>query len=244
MDLSIVAPMYNEEDNVLSTFSRLKNVLEPEGINWEIIFVNDGSTDKTFVNALELAKKEPRLKVIGYEKNTGAGKALREGFKAAQGEYIISVDFDLSYSAEQVLNLYKTLSSRPDLDALFGSCYKKGGRVEGVDSWRLFVSWLGNVVLSIVFGGRVHTVTCVFRGYKKNIIKSLILSLDTKDIHLEILAQLISRKKKIAEIPAVLRVRKKGKSKFRFWKTSKNHLRFIFLYFLGGYRTIVEEKSV
>jgi len=238
MELTIIAPMYNEESNVENTFRAIKEVFDKIGIDWELIFVNDGSTDDTFKRAKELEKKEPRLRVLGYPVNAGAGRALREGFKAAAGRYVISVDFDLSYSPDQILKIYQKLCSDPSIDAVLGSCYMPGGRVEGVDPYRLSVSWLGNMVLSIVFGGRVCTITCVFRGYKKEVIRGLNLHLDKKDIHLEILAGLLGQRRKIVEIPAVLRLRKKGKSKFKLWKTSRSHLRFIFSYLSGKYKNI------
>ena len=237
MELSIIAPMYNEEDNVESTFYKIKEVLGQKNSDWEVIFVDDGSTDATLQRAQALEKREPHLRVIGYAQNTGAGRALRTGFKNARGRYIITVDFDLSYSAEQILNLYQKLKQEPGIDAVLGSCYMQGGRVEGVDPWRLFVSWLGNVVLRAVFRCRVHTITCIFRGYKKEVIQGLDLHLEKKDIHLEILARILSQRRKIAEVPAVLRIRGKGKSKFKFWKTCRSHLRFIFLYLFGKYKS-------
>ncbi len=236
MELTIIAPMYNEESNVESTFYSIKEVFDKSGIDWELLFVNDGSIDNTLNRAKELEKKEPRLKVLGYPVNAGAGRALREGFKAASGRYVISVDFDLSYSPDQILKLYQKLASDPYIDAVLGSCYMPGGRVEGVDPYRLFVSWLGNMVLSAVFGGRARTITCVFRGYKREVIQGLKLQLDKKDIHLEILAGLIGQKRKISEIPATLRLRSKGKSKFKLWKTSRSHLKFIFSYLSGKYK--------
>lgn len=237
MELSIIAPMYNEASSVETTFYKISKVFDKTGIDWELIYVNDGSTDDTFERAQEMEKREARLKVIGYSENTGAGKALREGFKNACGRYIITVDFDLSYSADQILKVYQKLTSDSMIDVVLGSCYMKGGRVEGVDPCRLFISYLGNLVLSMVFQGRVRTITCIFRGYKKEVIQTLNLHLDKKDIHLEILAKLLSQGRRIIEIPAVLRPRDKGKSKFKFWRTSRSHLRFILFYFLGRYRS-------
>lgn len=241
--LSIVSPMYNEENSVEATFYKIKDNLDKTGIDWEFICVDDGSTDATLKRSLELEKKEQRLVVKGYAQNAGPGKALREGFKAARGEYIITIDFDLTYSVEQVLGMYRKLTQEPDIDAVFGSCYMKGGRVEEVDPFRLFVSWLGNVVLSVVFSGCVRTITCIFRGYKKEVIQSLELCSDKKDIHLEILARLLARKRKIAEIPAVLTARGKGKSKFKFGRTCRSHLKFIFFYLLWNFRIIKDEDT-
>lgn len=241
MQLSIIAPMYNEESSVETTFYEIKKYFDKTNIDWEFICVDDGSADGTLKRAVELGRKEPRLIVKSYTQNAGIGKALREGFKVARGRYIITIDFDLTYSVGQILGIYKKLTECPQIDAVFGSCYMKGGRVEGVDPYRLFVSWLGNVVLSTVFQGHVCTITCIFRGYKKEVIQDLELYSDKKDIHLEILAKLLSRHRKIIEIPAVLTVRDRGKSKFKFWRTSKSHLRFIFFYLLWKCHIIKDE---
>lgn len=241
--MSIIAPMHNEESNVENTFYEIKKVLNKTDIDWELIFVDDGSTDETLKRAVELEKLEPRLIVRGYAQNAGLGKALREGFKIARGEYIITIDFDLSYSAEQILNIYKRLTQDEMIDVVLGSCYMRGGRVEGVDPWRLFVSWLGNIVLSIVFQGHIRTITCIFRGYKREVIQGLGLRLDKKDIHLEILSKLLKHRRKIVEIPSVLTVRSKGKSKFEFLRTCKSHLRFIFFYLLRKYNIIEDEDT-
>ena len=228
LELSIVAPMYNERDNIVGTLEEIKKAMHGAKFEWELIFVDDGSTDGSFKKAKKLEIQESYLKVIGYRTNMGRGRALREGFKHARGNYIITVDFDLSYSADQILNIYNKFKEDESVDAVLGSCYMEGGDVKGIGLVRHLISRLGNRVLGIVFPGNFHTTTCIFRGYKREIIQNIELESNRKDIHLEILSKLLALNSKIIEIPAKLTCRKKGKSKFKLRESVANHLAFTF----------------
>ena len=228
IELSIVVPMYNEEDNVAETHRKIHEVIAPLNIKWELIFVNDGSIDNTLSVVQKIAEKDPVLKIVSYLPNRGRGYALRQGFAAANGEFILSIDFDLSYDAAHLVRMYQYLKEHPESDVVLGSAYMKGGEVIGVPKFRLFISKLGNIMLRLAFPWHIHTITCVLRGYKKEAIKSLALVADGKEIHLEILSKVLDLGYKVAEIPATLTARQKGTSKFKFKKTSLTHLAFLF----------------
>ena len=224
--LSIVAPMYNEQENIPRTVGLIKKEMEGFGRSWEFIMVDDGSTDGTRAAALAQAEADPRIRVVGYSRNAGRGKALRTGIAAARGAIIVSTDFDLSYEPSHITRIFRELDADPELDAVLGSAYMEGGQAIGVLRFRLFVSKLGNRILSFAMGGRFKTITCVLRGYRRDVIQSLELESDGKEIHLEILSKLVAMGYSIKEIPATLRARKKGRSKFRFRATSLSHLMF------------------
>jgi len=228
IELSIVVPMYNEQDNVSETHRKIHEAIDPLNIKWELIFVNDGSIDNTLSVVSEVAEKDPVLKIVSYLPNRGRGYALRQGFNAANGEYILSIDFDLSYDADHLVRMYHYLKEHLEADVVLGSAYMKGGEVIGVPKFRLFISKLGNLMLRIAFPWHIHTITCVLRGYRKEAIKSLALVADGKEIHLEILSKVLDLGYKVAEIPATLTARQKGTSKFKFKKTSLTHLAFLF----------------
>ncbi|RLD12461.1 MAG: glycosyltransferase family 2 protein [Chlamydiae bacterium] len=228
IELSIVVPMYNEQDNVSETHRKIHEAIDPLNIKWELIFVNDGSIDNTLSVVSEVAEKDPVLKIVSYLPNRGRGYALRQGFNAANGEYILSIDFDLSYDADHLVRMYQYLKEHPEADVVLGSAYMKGGEVIGVPKFRLFISKLGNLMLRLAFPWHIHTITCVLRGYRKEAIKSLALVADGKEIHLEILSKVLDLGYKVAEIPATLTARRKGTSKFKFKKTSLTHLAFLF----------------
>ena len=228
MKISIIAPMFNEEDNLQTTLSKINQELEKNNIqDYEIIYVNDGSTDQTWEKAKELEAKNENLKVIGYTINQGRGKALRTGFDFATGDIICTIDFDLSYDVSHITRMIKEFESDPLLDLVLVSAYMPGGKTIGVSPFRLFISKLGNYIYRYAFTPKIYTSTCVVRAYKKDVIKSLWLDSDDKEIHLEIISKALANNYKHKEIPGTLTKRKVGKSKFKFRATSIKHLIFL-----------------
>ena len=140
IELTIIAPMYNEEENVESTLSSIKETMVPFTKNWELIFINDGSVDNTLSIAQKLEKLNDELRVISYKDNRGRGYALRTGFNNANGKYIVTIDFDLSYHPNHILKIYQELKNDNSIDAVLGSPYMIGGKAIGVPRRRLYIS--------------------------------------------------------------------------------------------------------
>ncbi len=224
--ISIVVPMYNEADNATLVLSRIKNVLEKTGQTYEIIPVNDGSTDNTLGILEGLAKRDSTIKVFSYPNNIGRGKALRAGFAQARGAVVVSIDADLSYDPEYILDFIHVLEEERDVDLVLASPYMRGGETEGVPPLRLLVSRLGNMILSFSLPGRFKTVTSIFRAYRREVLASLELESTGKEIHLEILSKVLALGFRVKEVPATLKGRKRGRSKFRFRGTAISHLMF------------------
>ena len=227
VDLSIIIPMFNEEEVIDETIKSVTAELDSLNLNWEIILVNDGSTDNTLDLCRQASVRDDRVKIVSYSPNRGRGYALRQGFNTASGDIVISIDADLTYSSDHISLLWNEMKKN-ESDIVLGSAYMKGGKVINVPLKRILISRLGNFILGLSFPGKIKTITCVLRGYRKEVIDSLELESDDKDIHLEILAKAISVGFRIKEIPAVLKGRKKGKSKFKFKATSISHLAFSF----------------
>lgn len=224
--------MKDEEAAVADTTSRLAKAAESvAGAAWEIVLVDDGSTDRTNAIAREIAAKDPRVKVETHKKNYGRGRALRTGFATASGAVVISVDADLTYDEHHVPRLYKALVDDGDADVILGSAYMPGGRVEGVSLRRVLPSRIGNWILRFALEGRVYTSTCVLRAYRRHVLDAIDLESDGKDIHLEILEKVWAAGYRVREIPATLKGREKGKgrSKSTFFPTVKSHLIFSFV---------------
>ena len=227
VELTVLAPMYNEAENIASTVSHIRETLADFGNSWELLLIDDGSDDGSPAIAHELEARIPNLRVISLPMNCGRGKALRTGFKHARGQYIVTIDFDLSYSPDHVRRIYEELSDLGQMnDVVLGSAYMKGGHVEGVSPLRLLISKMGNKILEFTFPQPFKTSTCILRGYKKEVLEALELESNGKEIHLEILSKVCALGFTVKEIPATLRSRKGGKSKFRFRKTSVSHLVF------------------
>jgi glycosyltransferase involved in cell wall biosynthesis len=226
--------MFNEEQNLNSTLQKVKEELVTKRVpSYEIIFVNDGSTDDTWAQAQSLAASDPHLRVVGYPVNIGRGKALRTGIQAATGDIVITIDFDLTYSAAHIGWMLDALNNHPEIDVILASCYMPGGQTIGVPARRLWVSRLANKLYQYAYSPKIYTSTCVVRAYRREAIKNIELNSDDKEIHLEILTKVLANGFRVKEIPATLERRSQtqtGKSRetFKFKAHSISHI----LYFI------------
>ena len=226
IDLTVVIPMFNEAENVERTTRTVAAELEKSILNWEILLVDDGSTDKTTEVAQTLNWQDPRVRIISYFPNQGRGKAIRTGFEKANGRLIATIDSDLSYDPHFILDLVNAFSEKPEVDIVIGSPYMKGGKAEGVPFFRLWVSRLGNLLLGFALPGSIHTVTGILRAYRREVLESLELESNGKELYLEILSKAFALGYRVYEVPAVLKARQKGRSKFKLKKTASSHFVF------------------
>jgi dolichol-phosphate mannosyltransferase len=226
MNLSIVIPMYNEAENVEFTLKKVEEALSSFQGEYEIIPVNDGSADNTLEILKKIESKDKIIKVVSYSKNIGRGMALRKGFQASRGKIVVSIDADLSYDPHYIHDFMHTLETREDIDLVLASPYMPGGGAQNVPALRLYISKLGNKILRFAMPDRIYTSTGIFRAYRRKVLDSLELESDGKEIHLEILSKALALGFRVKEIPAILTGRKKGKSKFKFKKTTLTHLVF------------------
>jgi dolichol-phosphate mannosyltransferase len=227
MELSVIAPMYNEADNIENTISMIEEALSDFDKPWELLLVDDGSDDNTLEKVRRFETKMPNLRVYHYPLNCGRGKALRTGFNHARGKFIVTTDFDLSYSPHHIIQIYEQLTDPIQMnDVVLGSAYMKDGKVIGVSLLRHFISKIGNKILQYTFPQSFKTSTCILRGYRKEVLEALELESNGKEIHLEILSKVCALGFVVKEIPAILTNRKGGTSKFKFRRTSFSHLLF------------------
>jgi len=224
---SVIIPMFNEQETIAETIRAVVAEMEGLGVDWELILVNDGSTDGTVDVCRRESERDRRIRVEDYAPNRGRGYALRRGFAAAGGDFVITIDADLTYSPDHISRIWRELRAGT-ADIVIGSPYMKGGKTVGVPLKRLLISRLGNIVLSFALPGRIRTVTGILRGYRREVLEALALESDGKEIHLEILSKAIATGYRVKEIPAVLTGRTKGASKFKFGVTSLSHLLFSF----------------
>lgn len=166
MQLSIVIPVYNGQDNILNVYSFTKEILK-NNFYYEIIFVNDGSTDKTQDILSEISKKDKNIKVINLSKNQGQHKALVEGFKIAKGDIIISNDCDLECSPEYIPQLVNEIKEGYDI-----VCCVREKRETTFP--RKILSYLFNKFFSFLTGIKLYDIGCPLKAYKKEVIKNII----------------------------------------------------------------------
>jgi dolichol-phosphate mannosyltransferase len=226
--VSVIIPMHNEGTNVRGTVSAVCRELRDAGIGFEVICVDDGSTDSTRAELENISREAPELKVAGYPVNRGRGRALREGFAAARGIFLVSIDADLSYHPNHILKIVSRLEAEDAPDVVMASPYMPGGRTEGVNLIRLVISRCANILLRQAMGRRYYTLTGIVRGYRREVFECIDLVSNDKEIHLEIVAKAEAAGFNITEIPAVLTSRKKGSSKLKLRLTLISHLMFSF----------------
>lgn len=227
MRISVIIPMYNEEENALNTLAKVNDVLEKYD-DYEIIVVDDGSADSTFKITGEFASKNEKIKILQHSVNMGMGKAIRTGFENSTGDIIVTIDADLSYKPYHIPRLVEALENDKTADIVVGSPYMDGGEVSNVPFLRLFISKAANRFVGYSMADDLSTVTGVLRAYRKEVIDSLELESNGTDINLEILSKASATRFKIVEVPALLEGRELGQSKLKFRAKTISHVLFSF----------------
>jgi glycosyltransferase involved in cell wall biosynthesis len=203
--VSLIIPGYNEEVIVVKNLTIICDYVAKlsDEYNWEIIFVNDGSIDNTGPLAEGFALKNSIVKVINHVVNLNLGNALKTGFANAKGEYLITLDLDLSYAPYHISNILKTLVGTR-ADVVIASPYMKGGKVTAIPFTRLLLSKWVNRFMRLAAQEKFYTFTGMVRGYRTEFVKSLNLKTKNYEINPEILYKAMILRARIIEIPAHL----------------------------------------
>lgn len=203
--ISIILPAFNEAGVITKSLPALSEYLKTlnNKFHWEIIIVNDGSTDATGELADNFAKADNKIRVIHHRVNRNLGGALRTGFKKANGDYIVVLDIDLSYAPEHVESMVDELIET-EAEIVVASPYMKGGKTTAVPFLRLLLSKTVNKLMRLASGINIHTFTSMARAYKADFIKSLNLKSSTYSINPEIIQKATILRARIVEIPAHL----------------------------------------
>jgi glycosyltransferase involved in cell wall biosynthesis len=202
--ISIVIPLYNEEESIVELSISLKKVFERLRVNYEVIFVDDGSTDQSYQKIKEINHLNNRFKCIKFKRNYGKSAALSEGFKASKGDYVITMDADLQDDPAEIPALIQKLNEGYDL--VSGWKKKRYDPFIKKQSSKLF-----NFVTSRLVGLKLHDYNCGIKIYKKDIIKNIKIY---GEMHRYIPALAYLSGYKVSEIAVTHHPRKFGKTKF------------------------------
>ncbi|MDE0012476.1 MAG: glycosyltransferase family 2 protein [Candidatus Poribacteria bacterium] len=221
--LSIVVPVYNEEENVRLLFEKIRVVCETMGETYEVIFVDDGSRDGTFTVLSELSKQFIQLVVIRFEKNAGQTAAMAAGFEFARGQRIVSMDGDLQNDPNDIPKLLGRLDEGYDLVC--------GWRKERQDKFltRRVPSIVANWIIGKVTGVPIHDNGCSLKAYRASVIKQVPLY---GEMHRFIPAMSTVVGARIAEIVVTHHPRRFGQSKYglgRIWRVALDIVAFKFI---------------
>jgi len=223
MKLSFVIPVYNEDQSLKQLYSE---IIENTGNRkYEIIFVDDGSTDHSFDTMQELAKKDKSVKIIRFRKNFGKAAGLQSGFDAVTGDIIFTMDADLQDDASEIPNFLKKLDEGYDL--VTGWKKKRNDPISKTGPSKFF-----NSIVSSSFGLKIHDFNCGFKAYRKEVIEELDIY---GEMHRYIPALAHAKGFKVAEIPVHHRSRKFGKSKYGAERYLRGFLDLLTVKLVTGY---------
>lgn len=225
-DLSIVIPVYNEASSIPVQYAELTQVLEPMGILYEIVFVDDGSQDETFRILEDLKRKDSRVIVVRLKKNFGQALALRAGFDRSRGPEIVSMDGDLQYDPRDIPRLLAGLSQGFDIVTSW--------RVERSENYltRTLPSYVANRIIRALSGVPIHDFGTTFKAYRREALRRL----DLEDgLHRFIPVLLNEMGFKITEVPVRCRPRRFGTSHYGLGRVWGVLLDMIFVKFISSY---------
>ena len=228
MDISIVISLYNEEESLRELVRWIEAVMKREGYSYEVIMVDDGSTDKSWKIVKELAVKNPAIRGISFRRNYGKSAALYNGFEAAEGDVIITMDADLQDSPEEIPELYRMVTEE-------GWDIVSGWKKQRFDNkfTKNLPSKLYNWTARKVTGIKLHDMNCGLKAYRSEVVK-----------HIEVYGEMhryipyLAKNAgfgRITEKPVQHQKRKYGVSKFGLERFVNGLLDLISLWFLSTF---------
>ena len=224
--LSVVVPVFNERNTVVEVLRRMRSVELPDGVEREIIVVDDGSTDGTRDVLKQLG--DSTVRIVMHDRNRGKGAAVRTGFTHASGEYILIQDADLEYDPEDWPKLLNPVL-RGKARVVYGS------RFTGERRNMMLLHWIGNRFLSmttnVLFNTTLSDMETCYKLFERDLVNSLHLQSNKFDIEAEISAKVLKRGIRIYEVPISFSGREFNEGKKITWRDG-----FAALYTLVKYR--------
>lgn len=228
MDISVVVPLYNEAESLPELYSWIDRVMKSNGFTYEVIFVNDGSTDNSWNVIEQLQKSSPNVKGIKFRRNYGKSPALYCGFQKAQGDVVITMDADLQDSPDEIPALYKMIT-KDGYDLVSGYKQKRYDPLSKTIPTKLF-----NATARAVSGiHNLHDFNCGLKAYKKIVVKNIEVY---GEMHRYI--PYIAKNAgftKIGEKVVHHRPRKYGKTKFGLDRFVNGYLDLLTLWFISRF---------
>lgn len=202
-NLSVFFPAYNEEANIVHTIEKAFRIIPSFAEQFEVIAVDDGSSDKTAQHLSGLSKKYPNLKVITHQRNRGYGAALKSGFLNAKYEYFFFTDSDGQFRIEEIENFIPLIN---DCDIVAGFRIKRNDPL-----YRIINAKAYNLLIRMLFGLKIKDIDCAFKLIRKKVIDSIELKSEGAFVSVEFLIKSKNRGFLIRQLKVNHYPRKKGK---------------------------------
>jgi glycosyltransferase involved in cell wall biosynthesis len=224
--ISVVVPVCNEAESVEPLFDELRTALDALDREWEVLFVDDGSTDATFAALTRLHASEPSVRIVRLRRNFGKATALAAGFAEAGGDIVVTIDGDRQDDPAEIGRLLAKLDEGFDLVS--------GWKTRRRDPWRRrAVSRIFNAVTGRVSGLRLHDLNCGLKAYRAEVLRGLRLY---GELHRFIPVLAHYRGFRVAELPVSHRPREHGRSRYGMERYLRGFFDLLTVTFMGRYR--------
>jgi len=225
--LSVVLPAYNEEQVLAKSIRGLAEALDSTDIPYELLVVNDGSSDGTEQKLIELEQIYPALRHVNNAPNHGLGHAVRCGLANYQGDTVAVMMADSSDSPQDLIAYYRKIQE--GYECAFGSRFVPGAVVENYPAFKLMINRLGNRLMGVLFRVRYNDFTNPFKCYRREIIDAMQPLVSGQfNLAIEMSLKAIAQNPKYAVVPTSWRNRDAGKSKFKVFSQSYLYLLTMF----------------
>ena len=224
MDLTILIPVKNEEDNINNLVNAISNKINLE---YEILFIDDFSNDKTLKIIKDIKQKNKKIKLIENKKK-GLGESIKNGIKFSSGKYVVITMCDGSDDLDNIVEYYNVIKNK-NLDAVFGSRFLKKSNVKNYPKHKLILNRIFNHFVRIIYLNYYNDYTNAFKIYKKELLISFFpIVSENFNVFLELPLKIVTRKYYYKIIPINWNGRKIGVSKFKIKEMSSMYIFTLF----------------
>lgn len=228
-DVSLVIPVYNEEDNIAPLYEEITAALGDKGLSYEVVYVDDGSADATYSRIQDLHANDARVKAIRFRRNFGQTAALNAGFHKARGGIVVVLDGDLQNDPADIPKLIDALNT-DDLDVVSGWRHPRRDSFLGKQLPSAFSNWLARALTGVP----IHDSGCSLKAYRRESLSGLDLY---GEMHRYIPALLSIQGFRIGEVPVHHRPRKHGETKYGVSRLLHGLLDLLYVKFWQDYAT-------
>lgn len=223
--LSVIIPAFNEERNLERIPSELLPVLDSLGVSYEVVIVNDGSSDRTQLVAQRLCRKHRSIRLLVHPKNKGLGEAMKTGLHTSSGTLVAYLDADFTFHPSELPKLLEKYNEG-GYDCVIGTPFARDSGTK-MQLHRLILSKSVNLLYRLSLGRPVTSISAIFRLYRRSALVRAGMKSADFDVNAEILFSMLKLGMSVVEVPVTLTARIYGESKMNNVREIKNHLKLL-----------------